>query len=399
MQDRLSKSRRSWAHALLQGGASFGFLVAAGACTNAHDGAEQAGEPVNQLALEAQAVLDAHQATGQEFVGAAMALHDAAGGDALVTSGTTRPDAEGTAVDPDVPWVIGSATKTFVAVVVLQLAEEKKIDLDASLEPYFPSLPRASEISVRQLLQHTSGLNEYIDAPAVQANFARSWSPEELVAVAVGRGAVDEPGAAHHYANTNYILLGELIEQLTSQPWYESVHARILSPLGMQHTHYSGEPNAPAMGPGFSLENGVFVDTTRIADASIGGAAGGLQSTAPDLLRFAHALHEGSLLGAESWAQMTSFVPAEPRGYVGHVYGLGFEEYTVRDVTIAGHAGSAPAHGSFVGFDPQSGLELAVVANSSEPAPSPLMALEVVGALTGKDVSPPPASADPSVNP
>jgi D-alanyl-D-alanine carboxypeptidase len=346
----------------------------------------------NPLAVEARTVMEAHLAQ-QEFPGAVMALHDPALGDALVTSGTTGPGSGETPLDPDVPWIIGSTTKTFVATVVLQLAEEKKVDLDASIEAYFPELPRAAQITARELLQHTSGLNEYRDTPDVLADAHRYWSPEELVEVAVARGPVAEPGSGHHYANTNYILLGELIEKVSGQPWYQAVHDRILAPLGMQHTHYRGEALAPPVGPGYIIEGGHFVDATTVEDASLGGSAGALQSTAPDLMRFARALFDGRLLDAQRQAEMQSFVPAEPYAEVTHGYGLGFEKYTLHDVTLEGHLGGAPAHTSFIGLDPDSGLIVAVVTNGNEPAPTALMPFEVVGALTGKDVS---LSADPS---
>jgi D-alanyl-D-alanine carboxypeptidase len=163
----------------------------------------------------------------------------------------------------------------------------------------------------------------------------------------------------------------------------------------MRHTQYAGEDTAPLAGPGYVIADGQFIEPTLQVDPSLGGAAGALQSTAADLLRLARALLDGSLLDEQRQAEMRAFVPAEPRGYVGHEYGLGLEKYFVRDVTLEGHAGTAPAHASFIGFDPDSGLTLAVLINSSEPAPAPLMALEAVAAVTGKDVSPPEELAVP----
>ena len=91
-------------------------------------------------------------------------------------------------------WNIGSVTKTFVAVVVLQLAQEGRIDLDAGIEGYLPDLPGADRITPRQLLQHTSGLAEYNDKPAVLNDAQRTWTPSELIAVAEAAGRVGEPG-------------------------------------------------------------------------------------------------------------------------------------------------------------------------------------------------------------
>ena len=115
-------------------------------------------------------------------------------------------------------WNIGSVTKTFVAVVVLQLAEEGRIDLDAGIDGFLPDLAGADRITPRQLLQHTSGLGEYVDQPAVLADAQREWTPAELIAVAEAAGRVGEPGGPHHYSNTNYIVLGEIIEQVTGHP-------------------------------------------------------------------------------------------------------------------------------------------------------------------------------------
>ena len=109
-------------------------------------------------------ILESHHAAG-EFVGARIALRDRDGTVTEVTAGTPTVDPASGPVDPDVPWNIGSATKTFVAVVVLQLADEGRIDLDAGIERYLPDLPGADRITPRQLLQHTSGLGEYLDEP------------------------------------------------------------------------------------------------------------------------------------------------------------------------------------------------------------------------------------------
>lgn len=385
------QSRLRW---LVNTAASAALLAGMAACND--DPASELGNSP-ELAGAASQILDAHLAR-QEFPGAVMAVQDPALGGALVASGNTRPGPEGPPVDADVPWAIGSATKMFVAVTVLQLAEGGQVELDASIEPFFPDLPRASEITVRELLQHTSGLNEYIESPAVTSDAQRNWSAEELIGVAVANGPVAEPGSGHHYANTNYIVLGELIEKVTGRPWYEEVHRRILGPLGMRHTHYAGEAGAPRMGSGFAGQDGMFVDATTSMDASVGGAAGALQSTASDLMRFARELRDGGLLGAQQQMDLRSFIPAEPRGYVRHEYGLGFEKYVVNDVTIYGHAGTAPAHGAFVGFA-DTGLAITVMVNVSNPASAPLMTLEAVGAITQRNVSPPAETSPPASAP
>jgi len=340
--------------------------------------------------LRAARILDSHLAR-REFPGAVLALRDPSGTRVTVTAGTADPARGSGPVDPGTPWIIGSATKTFVAVVVLQLAQERKLDLDAAIAPFFPDLPGASRITSRQLLQHTSGLAEYLHTDVVDRDARRAWAARELIAVAVARGPVAEPGARYHYANTNYLVLGEIIEKVTSRPWHAEVRSRIVEPLGLRSTGYAGGPSAPRLGRGHVIADGKFVDASDLWHPSVGGAAGAMYSTSADLMAFTLALFEGSLLDARRTAEMRTFVRGEQYGHVGHAYGLGLERYTVNDLTVLGHMGTGSAHGSFIGYDPASRTAVAVQINAANPGPAAIIAAEVLGDVAGKDTSPPPA--------
>ena len=324
-----------------------------------------------------QGILDAHHAAG-EFVGARIALLDADGAITETTAGTQSIDAASAPVDLDTVWNIGSLTKTMVAVVVLQLADEGRLDLDADIAPYMPDLAGADEITPRQLLQHTSGLNEYDNQPAVVNDMQRPWTPAELIAVAEAAGRVGEPGGSFHYANTNYVILGRIIEQVTGNRWSDEVHARIAQPLGMIDTSVVVAPTSP----GFAVVDGGFVDTTTLKDSSIGGAAGGMQSTGRDLLKFGTALFDGTLLSPESQAAMQTFVPGEDLSAFGltHGYGLGLERYESDAVTVLGHLGTG-LQGSFLGYDPASRTLVAVTSNTQNPQSTAIMALETLTAI------------------
>lgn len=350
--------------------------------------AAQPGTP-SASELRAKRILERHRAR-REFPGAVLALRDPSGASFTVTAGVADPTGGGAPVDPDTPWIIGSTTKTFVAVVVLQLAKEGKLDLDATVETFLPDLPAASRITTRQLLQHTSGVNEYLHAEKVEADARREWSARELVAVALARGPVAEPGAGYHYSNTNYLLLGELIEKVTSRPWHAEVRSRILEPLGLRHTGYSGEPGPPRLGTGHVIERGRFVEATDRWHPSLGGAAGGIYSTAADLMRFTLALFEGDLLDAGRRAEMRAFVPGEDQGHFRHAYGLGLESYTANDLTILGHMGTGSAHSAFIGYDPASRVAVAVQINADNPGPAAIMGAEAIAEATGRDISPAP---------
>jgi D-alanyl-D-alanine carboxypeptidase len=326
-------------------------------------------------------ILETHRTAG-DFVGARIALRDRDGSVTEVTSGTQSVDPGSAPVDPAVSWNMGSATKTFVAVVVLQLAEEGRIDLDAGIAPYFPDLAGADRITPRQLLQHTSGLNEYGDQPQVLSDPKRKWAPAELIAVAEAAGRIGEPGGPHHYSNTNYIILGELIEKVTGHPWDEEVRSRIAEPLGMTSTRLISD-DRPV---GYKVIDGKFVDTTLSADPSIGGAAGALESTDHDLLLLAKALADGTLLSPASQRAMETFVPAEDYSQFGidHGYGLGLERYIGAGFTIIGHMGTGEAQSAYVGFDREHGTAIAVMTNTATSGPQAMMAVEALTAV-GQD--------------
>lgn len=324
-------------------------------------------------------ILASHLAAG-EFVGARIAVAEGNGTITEVAAGTQTVDPASAPVDPDVPWNVGSVTKTVLAVVVLQLAQEGLIDLDAGIDEYLPALRDAARITPRQLLQHTSGLGEYIDQPAVVSDPGRPWTPAELIAIAEATGRYGEPGGDHHYSNTNYLVLGEIIQQVTGSSWEAEVRARITGPLGMSDTGVIPDVSAP----GYKVVGGSFVDMTSIANPSIGGAAGGMQSTGRDMVRFVRAILDGTLLSPESLAAMQVFVPAEDLSQFGitHGYGLGIEQYTTDAVTVNGHMGTGETGSAFVGYDVDRGTIVVVMTNTGIPGPQAFMAVEALSALT-----------------
>ncbi|MEY2583389.1 MAG: D-alanyl-D-alanine carboxypeptidase [Ilumatobacteraceae bacterium] len=379
-----------------------GMLLAAGACSSTDDKASPAPTattsaatttpttspptttpPTTTTPARSEAdralltgILTSHHDAG-EFVGARIALLEPDGTTTEVAAGTATVDPASAPVDVNVPWGIGSVTKTFVAVVVLQLAEEGRIDLDAGISAYVPDLAGADRITPRELLQHTSGLNEYLNEPAVQADAQRAWSPSELIAVAESKGRVGEPGGAHHYANTNYIVLGEIIEQVTGRSVADEVRTRIVEPLGLSHTSFVNGDEAP----GYTVVDGAFV-VPPPWDTSLGGAAGAMQSTDHDLLVFTKALMDGTLLSPESQAAMRAFVPGTDYSNFGiaHGYGLGLEEFSSDAITVIGHMGSGHAQSAFIGYDLNRGTAVVVTMNVETPGPQAFMAMEALTA-------------------
>ncbi|KYF59832.1 serine hydrolase [Sorangium cellulosum] len=265
-------------------------------------------------------------------------------------SGVAQRDSE-TPVDFDSYFRMGSNTKTFVAVVVLQLAGEGALSLDDTVEQWLPGVVSGngndgSLITIRQLLQHTSGLYDYIgpadpDGPDPQPSLAvlRSadeymqhrldhMDAEELVALALQHKPSFDPGTQWDYSNTNYVLAGMIIERATGNRWSEEVEARILDPLGLDHTFDPGdEPDLPAPHAVAYQQyevDGPLIDVT-IANHTMAGAAGSLVTTTADLVKFWRALTEGSLLDPEQMAELHETVPAPAFDPIapGTDYGLG----------------------------------------------------------------------------
>ena len=148
----------------------------------------------------------------------------------------------------------------------------------------------------------------------------------------------------------------------------------------MTHTGLIGDTE-PA--PGYGLIDGSLVDVTHRYDPSVGGAAGALQSTSRDLLTFATALADGTLLSPESQAAMQTFLPAEDLSQFGidHGYGLGLDRYVMDDMTLIGHLGTGETGSSYFGYDPERGTAIAVTTNTAIAGPAAIMAIEALTAI------------------
>ncbi|MEV6431977.1 serine hydrolase domain-containing protein [Nocardia sp. NPDC051463] len=221
---------------------------------------------------------------------------------------------------------IASNTKTFVATVVLQLVAEHRVELDAPLERYLPGRVYGPGgdgrvITVRNLLQHTSGIPNYfryLDLDSADA-LRRSRPADELIRLALDHPSDFTPGSAFGYSNTNYLLAGELIEQVTGAPVGVEVTRRILVPLGLTSTYWPLFPVENVIRQphprGYHNFSGTRVDITDI-DPNWGLSDGALVSTGADLNRFFMALVSGRLLPPEVQAEMTRTIrtnhPARP---------------------------------------------------------------------------------------
>jgi D-alanyl-D-alanine carboxypeptidase len=259
---------------------------------------------------------------------------------------------------------IASITKTFTATVVLQLIEEGELTLDALLSTYVPDVPRAAEITIRHLLQHTSGLFTYTrDETFNAALFAtptKSWTPRELLDFAIAHPADNAPGEAYSYSNTNYVLLGMIVEQITGNKVEDEVQARIFDMLGMTSSSFP-KTGETAMASPYShgywpLQEGGYQDFA-VLEPSTHWTSGAIVSNVTDMKAWVEALVTGSLLSADIQAARLTWLDT---GEDHTQYGYGILKYG----DFIGHDGTLPGYDTAMYYLPSHRATFVVAANT-----------------------------------
>ncbi|MFD7833907.1 serine hydrolase domain-containing protein [Streptomyces sp. NPDC059761] len=283
--------------------------------------------------------------------------------------------ATGSKVPRDGQVRVGSNTKTFTSVVVLQLVGEGRIRLDDPVDTYLPGLVRGEgidgrHITVRELLQQTSGIPDYTQADLQP----RYYEPRELVGFALRYKAVFAPGERWAYSNTNYVLAGLIVEKVTERPLAEEIDRRIIQRIGLRHTYFPAPGDATIREPHprgyYREEAGAPLRDITETDPSWGWAAGQLISTNSDLNRFFTALLGGGLLPEAQLAQMRTTVPAGYPFDSRARYGLGLVSTPLSCGGVFwGHGGSFPGYETRGGVsDTGHAVDIAVTAKPSDQA-------------------------------
>jgi D-alanyl-D-alanine carboxypeptidase len=303
----------------------------------------------------------ADSATIGDTLSRAVASHNLAGAIAVVrdradvtryTAGLADVDAR-TGFAPNTHIRAASITKMFVAAVVLQLAAEDKVNLDAPIERYLPGRIRgdginAGAITVRQLLRHQSGLGEYFDDTTEIP--AEPVTADQLLDMALTHPAQFAPGVSMKYTNTNYVVAGLLIERLTGVPAGEEITRRVIAPLGLVDTYFPAPGDTGLRAPsaqGYELIDGRQRDVTEF-NASAAGMSGMLVSTNEDTSAFITALLHGRVVPRPQLDQMMDAVPM-PDGEGLLSYGLGLGKVSLPcGKTAWGHGGDVEGFHSFV---------------------------------------------------
>ncbi|MFF4608032.1 serine hydrolase domain-containing protein [Streptomyces sp. NPDC001339] len=280
-------------------------------------------------------------------------------------------------IQPTQHFRAASQTKTFTAAVVLQLVDEGKVSLDTPIERYLPGVVDGNgydgnKITVRQLLQHTSGIPTN-NTPQPKPSPDGTYTLAALVRDGLRLPPASAPGTAWHYSNTNYQIAGMLIEKVTGLPVGEVITRRIIEPLGLRETTLpkAGDRSLPApyvhgykggrLGPVF-----LWVDATKDLEPSLFNSAGAMISTQQDLTTFDQALLGGKVVSPAGLAQMRKTVPV---GGGGDGYGLGLSSHNLPcGGTAWGHSGSAPGYISMTLVTPD-GRHASVLTNAQIESP------------------------------
>jgi CubicO group peptidase (beta-lactamase class C family)/pimeloyl-ACP methyl ester carboxylesterase len=283
-----------------------------------------------------------------------------------------------TPLSPTDRFRIYSITKTFTAVLVLQLVDEGVLALDDTVadlldDPAVARIPNVEQITLRQLLTHTSGVYDYFaeDSPfwedaylGEDADWSRVWTPEELLAYADGAEHAPDfaPGEGVRYSNTGYILLGLIVEEATGQPFVNRLHQQILDPLGLTDTFFAAtEPVPGGTVQGYHLFGDELVNVSE-THLSAQWTEGGMVSTTRDLLRFADVLFGGELLSPASLQEMLIFVPSERPGIA---WGLGAAQMQTAAGALVGMGGAGPGFAARLFRQPESDLTVVLLTNTN----------------------------------
>lgn len=289
-------------------------------------------------------------------------------------------------VDAEQVFRIGSITKQFTAVAILQLVGAGKIKLDEDISTYVPDFPSAShKVTIAHLLNQTSGLPSYTDEKTWLATWRQDLKPDDLLTFTKGKPLLFTPGTDWAYSNTNYILLGEVIAKVSGESYASYVQTKLLAPAGMQHSQYdNAEEVIPGRAAGYAAagpkkwKNAAYLSMTHPY------AAGALVSTVDDLWKWDKALSAGSLIDLTLLAKAYSDTVLPDGRSTGYGYGWGIG--TFGRLKTMEHGGGINGFTSYEMKVPEAGLYIAILSNNEAAAPligTGALAFRIANAVLG----------------
>jgi CubicO group peptidase (beta-lactamase class C family) len=257
--------------------------------------------------------------------------------------------------DVQTKYRIGSTTKMFTAVLILNMIEDGSLDMTTTLDQFFPELPNASRITIRDLLYHRSGLHDY----TVDTNFFEEWIDKpkthvEMLKIITDKGPDFEPNEKASYCNSNYLVLSYIVEQIQRKPYQQVVEENIISKIGLRNTYYGAlTDNVKNESTSYKKGGGKWIKEME-TNLTIHSGAGSLVSTPTDLVKFIEALFLGKLISKRSLSSMKSLVDD---------YGMGMFPFRFQDKTGFGHGGRIDGFASSLQYYPEDKITIAYCTN------------------------------------
>lgn len=251
---------------------------------------------------------------------------------------------------------VGSVTKVFTAVLMMKAVEEKKISLDQKLSEFITDIPNGEKITLEQLLQHRSGIHNLTDEPEFWQYYTTPKTSIELIGIIKKYKSDFEPGSKHDYSNSNYILLGIILEKIYKTSYADLLEAKITKPLRLKLTKIGGTiDSSKNQAKSFYFENGKYIAVPE-SDMSIPIGAGNIVSTPMELIKFIQALENGKLVTKESLSKMKNFVDD---------YGYGLVHFPYEKTFGYGHTGGIDNFRTALFYFPELKVAVAYVANQT----------------------------------
>lgn len=277
--------------------------------------------------------------------------------------------------DVNTRYKIGSISKMFTAVMIFQLIEEGSLSLQTKLSDFFPRIPNAEAITINMMLSHQSGIYSFTQKPDYLSWCTQKRSHEEILDRISGSSAAFNPGEKHEYSNSNFLLLGYIIEQLDKRDYAASLQSRICTKIGLQNTYYGGKMEL-ANNEASSYTYLGYWEKGNETDMSVPGGAGAIVSTASDLVLFCESLFGGELIGKKSLKKMIR----EEDGFGSGIFKMpmGFQTYY-------GHTGSIDSFSAILLYSPRDKHAIAYLSNGEADAQLGVAAL-VSGIMAGRYV-------------
>jgi D-alanyl-D-alanine carboxypeptidase len=282
--------------------------------------------------------------------------------------------ATGEKPDPSMKFRMGSLTKTYTYTVLLQLVDEKSLNLSDKLSLFLPDFPKADSITIRMLCNHTSGIFDYTETTPFQIGLMtdpyRVCTSQEFIDMVKSEPFYFSPGTNFKYSNTNTIIAGKIIEQITGNPVEMEIQQRILTPLHLANTIYPSDHNMPVPyvhGYDWIWDSDTthFPDVAEAYDPSIGGAAGAMVADVYDLKSWVENLYKGTLLTPATQALRLTVVPAPSEDC--EEYGLGIMHKI--NPPMWGHTGTIPGYKNWAGYCPSQNVTIVISYNSTQSKP------------------------------